>query len=93
MDHEDRVKDRRLPFRELSVTSEHVQDVLRDRVLGSGIMDDQGLPVKMVHLGKIGIAPDGRKLSHEINAFEQCLIYILRVRIGRVIIQRDRAGL
>ena len=47
----------------------------------------------MVHLGKIGIAPDGRKLGNEINALEQGLIDILRIRIQSVIVERDRAGL
>ena len=93
VDHEDRVEDRCFLLRELSVASEHVQDVLRNRVLRPGIMDDQRLPVKMVHLGKIGIAPDGRKLSHKINTLEQGLIDILRIRIQSVIVERDRTGL
>ena len=41
VDHEDRIEDRCLPLRELSVASEHVKDVLRNRVFRSGIMDDQ----------------------------------------------------
>ena len=93
VDHQDRVEDRCLPLRKLPVASEHVKNVLCDGILGSGVVDDQRLPVKMVHLGKIGIAPDGRELGHEVNALEQSLIDILRIRILSVIIKRDRTGL
>ena len=93
MDHEDRIEDRGLLLRELSVGPEHVENILGDRVIRPGVVDDQRLPVKVMHLGKIGIASDGRDLGHQIDPLEQCLIGILGIRILCVIIEGDRAGL
>jgi hypothetical protein len=46
-----------------------------------------------MHLGKIGIASDGREFGHQIDPLEQCLIGVLRIGVGRVVVEGDRAGL
>ena len=80
VDQQDRVKEICLVIRELSVRAQHIEDILRNRVLPARIVDDQRIAVEGMYLGVVGVAAQGRELGDQVDSLEQVLIDIRLVR-------------
>ena len=93
VDQKDRVKQVRLHVCERAVGTEHIQDIFRHGILGTGIMDDQGAPVKGMDLGIVGIAAQGRELCDQVDPLEEILIDVCLIRIIIIVVERENSGL
>ena len=73
--------------RELLVLSQQAQEILSNGVFRIGIMDEQALPVIIVHLALVCVACNGWQLCQQVHALYQGLVYVCIIRIVIIIIK------